>query len=57
MAAPPRRRTTPSRCYAMMTVPSSAHLGGITFDEIIIHEAVKAIMPALPIKSQKVISQ
>src|SRR6267142_16537 len=31
--------------------------GGIAFDEIIIHEAVKAIMPALPIEPQKVIAE
>src|SRR5712672_4866098 len=30
---------------------------GITFDEIIIHEAVKAIVSALPIEPQKVIPQ
>jgi len=30
---------------------------GIAFDEIVIHEAVKAIMPALPIESQKVIAE
>jgi hypothetical protein len=30
---------------------------GIAFDEIVIHEAVKAIMPALPIEPQKVIAE